>query len=80
MFKIKGIDLQKVPEEVRLNFDKYFLKTGEKLEVIAVPEEVDHLPNYYIIDVKAMLEFSWQDRYSLLLEPLITKKQEILTF
>jgi hypothetical protein len=80
MFKLKGIDLEKAPDEVRLNYDKHFLKKGVKLEVIAVPEEVEFLPIYYIIDVKAMLDFSWKDRYNLLLEPLLTKKQEILTF
>ena len=80
LFKIKGINLEKAPENVRLNYDKHFLKLGTKLEVIAVPEEVECLPNYYIIDVKSMVDFAWGDRYKLLLDPLITKKQEILTF
>jgi uracil-DNA glycosylase family 4 len=80
MFKLKGIDLEKAPEEVRLNYDKNFLKKGEKLEVIAVPENVEQLPSYYIIDIKSMVDFTWGDRYKLLLEPLIMKKQEILTF
>lgn len=31
-------------------------------------------------DVKSMVDFAWGDRYQLLLEPLITKKQEVLTF
>ena len=51
-----------------------------KLDIIVIPEEVEYVPNYYIIDVKTMLDFSWTDRYNLLLEPLLTKKQEILTF
>ena len=80
LFKLKGIDLEKAPENVRLNYDKHFLKKGEKLEVIAIPEEVEKLPDYYIIDVKSMVDFAWGDRYKLLLDPLITKKQEILTF
>ena len=80
LFKLKGIDLNKTPEEVRLNYDKNYLKKGVKLDVIVVPEEVEFLPQYYIIDVKTMLDFSWKDRYSLLLEPLLTKKQEVLTF
>ena len=80
MFKLKGIDLEKAPENIRLNYDKYFLKKGEKLEVIAVPEDVEKLPPYYIIDIKSMVDFTWGDRYKLLLEPLLTKKQEILTF
>jgi len=80
LFKLKGIDLEKAPEEVRLNYDKHFLKKGVKLDIIVIPEEVEYVPNYYIIDVKTMLDFSWTDRYNLLLEPLLTKKQEILTF
>jgi len=80
LFKIKGVDLEKAPDEVRLNYDKHFLKKGVKLELIVVPEEVEIVPNYYIIDNKMMLDFSWRDRYNLLLEPLLTKKQEIMTF
>ena len=80
LFKIKGIDLSKAYGDVAANYDKYFLKKGEVLDVIVVPEEVPFLPEYYIIDVKTMLDFSWRDRYNLLLEPLMTKKQEILTF
>jgi len=80
LFKLKGLDLEKAPESVIKNFNEYFLKKGVKLETIAVPEEVEYLPPYYIIDVKDMLKFAWIDRYNLLLEPLLTKKQEILTF
>jgi DNA polymerase elongation subunit (family B) len=80
LFKLKGIDLNKAPELVIKNFNEHFLKKGVKLETIAVPEEVENLPLYYIIDIKDMLKFAWIDRYSLLLEPLLTKKQEILTF
>lgn len=80
LFKLKGIDLDKAPDDVRLNYDKHFLKKGEKLDIIVIPEEVEFVPSYYIIDVKTMLDFSWTDRYNLLLEPLLTKKQEILTF
>ena len=80
LFKIKGIDLDKAPEDVRINYDKNFLKTGSKLDIIVIPEELEYLPPYYLIDVKSMVDFSWNDRYNLLLEPLLTKKQEILTF
>jgi uracil-DNA glycosylase family 4 len=80
LFKLKGIDLDKAPEEVRLNYDKNFLKKGVKLDVLVVPEEISNVPSYYMIDVKEMLDFTWTDRYKLLLEPLLTKKQEILKF
>ena len=80
LFKLKGIDLDKAPEEIRLNYDKNFLKKGVKLDVLVVPEEVSNVPPYYIIDVKTMLDFTWTDRYNLLISPLIIKKQEILKF
>lgn len=80
LFKLKGIDLDKAPEEVRLNYNKNFLSKGEKLDVLVIPEEVPLVPNYYIIDVKEMLQFSWKDRCDLLLDPLIKVKQEILKF
>lgn len=80
LFKLKGIDLYKAPEEVRLNYDKYFLKEGKKLDVIVFPEEEKFVKPYYIIDVKDMLEFAWKDRCDLLLQPLINLKQEILKF
>jgi uracil-DNA glycosylase family 4 len=80
LFKLKGIDLDRAPKEVIMNYDKYFLKKGAKLETIAVPEEIEYLPNYYIIDVKDMVNFAWKDRYNLLLDSLLIKKQEFLTF
>ena len=80
LFKLKGIDLDKAPEEVRMNYDKYFLKKGKKLDIIVFPEEEQYIKPYYIIDIKDMLDFSWKDRVNLLLEPLIKPKQQILTF
>ena len=80
LFKIKGIDLERAPVEVKENYDKYFLKLGKKLDIIVIPEELEFAPNYYLIDVKEMLQFTWSDRCDLLLSPLITPKQQILTF
>lgn len=80
LFPLKGIDLYKAPEEVRKNYDEYFLKNGKKLDIIVIPEETQIVPLYYIIDIKTMVDFAWTDRYKLLLDPLLTKKQEVLTF
>ena len=72
--------LQTVPEDIIRNYSKY-LASGKKLEVIAIPDEEEYLPPYFIPDVKANLKFSFTDRYELLLKPLtdIRQKQEILT-
>ena len=63
-------------------YNKEFLGKGRKLEVIAIPDEEEKLPDYFIVDVKEMLDFSWIARYSLILDPLTQVKEsdKILTF
>ena len=82
MFKVKGIDLLKCPPKVKENYEREFLSKGKKLEVIAIPDEMKKLPDYFIVDQSELLKFSWIDRYSLLLEPLISiqKNEGVLTF
>ena len=74
-FKIVGIDELKAPKEVMDNYQKNFLKKGKKIDVIAIPTEEDKLPEYIIPDVKDMMRFIFEDRYKLLLDPLITLKK-----
>ncbi len=75
MFKIKGIDYTKAPEDVIQKFDKEFLQKGKKIETIALPDEEANLPEWFIPDVKAMLKFSWEDRYNLLLDSIMKVKE-----
>ena len=84
MFWVKGIDLELAPEDVRTKYHN-FIKKGKKLEVIAIPDEEERLPEYFIVDKKATLAFSFVDRYELLLKPLLQDKVRkeqatILTF
>ena len=80
MFWVTAIDLNKAPLEVRERYHK-FLKDGNKLDVIAVPDEEEKLPDFFIPDVKSALKFSFKDRYELMLEPLTSiKKAQLLTF
>jgi DNA polymerase I len=84
MFWVRGIDLEKAPKEVIDRYHK-FIKSGKKLEVIGVPDEEEKLPEYFIPDRDTALNFSFKDRYELLLKPLtedeIRKQQAtILTF
>jgi uracil-DNA glycosylase family 4 len=79
LFKIVGIK-QDAPKEVIEKFDKEFRSKGEKLEVIGLPDEETSLPPYYIIDGKAMYKFAWEDRYKLLLDPILGRESQILTF
>jgi len=82
LYKIAAIDLDKAPKDVVERYNKEFIAKGKKLEIIAVPDEESKLPDYFIPDRKAMLTFSWTDRYNLLLEPImeVKKKNEVLTF
>jgi uracil-DNA glycosylase family 4 len=81
MFLVKGIDTEKAPEHVIKSYSR-FIKDGNKLEVIAIPDDEARLPEYYIVDSKKMLEFSFKDRYNLMLQPLLDAKKsmETLTF
>ncbi len=80
LFKIQGIDLEKAPKEVVDNYNKHYSTTGKKIEEIVIPENILRLPEYYIVDVKHILKFSWIDRYSLLLEPILPKQKTLLVF
>jgi len=84
MFWVRGIDIEKAPQEVIESYHN-FIKGGKKLQVIGVPDEEEKLPEYFIPDRDAALKFSFKDRYELLLKPLtldeIRKQQAtILTF
>jgi uracil-DNA glycosylase family 4 len=81
MFRVRGIDYTKAPQEVIDNYEKNFIVKGRKLEVIAIPDEEDFLPDYYIPDVTGNLDFAYTARYKLMLDPLIKvqQAQRILT-
>lgn len=75
LFKLRGIDLESAPKDVVEKYNKEFLEKGVKLDVIVLPDDVEFLPKYYLIDEKEMLNFAWIDRYNLLLEPLVPRTE-----
>lgn len=82
MFWVSSIDISNAPKEVRENYHK-FLQNGNKLEVIALPDEEQFLPSYFTCNKDAALKFSFKDRYELMMKPLIKVKQKnsgLLTF
>lgn len=81
MFRVSGIDYNKAPQEVIDNYEKNFIAKGRKLEVVAIPDEEDRLPEYYIPDVSGNLDFAYTARYKLMLDPLmkVQEAQKILT-
>ena len=82
LFHIQGIDFDKAPKDVIDNYNKNFQGLGKKLDVVGLPEDEPRLPEYLIPDVKKMLEFSWKDRYKIILEPMheTKEKDKILKF
>ncbi len=80
LFKILGVDYDKAPSKVIMNYEKEFITKGKKLEVICIPDSELKLPNYYISDMKAMMRFHWSDRVNQFLEPLISIPTKILEF
>jgi hypothetical protein len=84
MYWVQGIDIDKAPEEVGKKYHDY-IKNGNKFDVIAIPDEEAKLPDFFIIDKKSALEFTFEARQRLLLKPLIETKsgslpEGILTF
>jgi len=80
LFKLNGINLDMAPKNVVDIYNKEFLSKGIKLEYVTLPDEEISLPKFFIIDIKKMLEFAWTARYSQVIEPIVSMKQEILTF
>ena len=78
MYRVYGIDFDKIKDEeekkrLLFNYDK-FIQDGNKLEVIAIPDEEERLPEYFIPDMKSALQFTFTDRYELMLKPLISSR------
>jgi len=71
LYKIKGIDELKAPEDVMMKYHSEFMGKGRKLDVIALPESEEALPDYFIIDAKAMKKYVFDDRYQNMLNPII---------
>ena len=80
MYWVNGVDTMKAPPEVSQKYEK-FIASGKKLEVIAIPDEEEGLPSFFIPNVKGAMKFSFIDRYELMLKPLtdVKMKETILT-
>lgn len=80
MYRVGGLDVEKAPAEVVKRYEKFISNHG-KLEVIAIPDEERRLPSYFLPDVKGNLKFCFEDRYELMLKPLMDAKQtmEVIT-
>ena len=75
MFRVSGVDETKATPEILKKYEQYVADHG-KLEVVAIPDEDAKLPDFFIPDVKGNLQFSFIDRYELLLKPLTEVKKD----
>jgi DNA polymerase elongation subunit (family B) len=75
MYRIKGIDPLIAPPDVMERYERY-VGEGNKVDVIAIPDEEEKLPNYFIPDINSNLQFAFIDRYNLLLQPIMRKMKE----
>ena len=80
MFWIAGIDPEKAPPDIMKKYEKY-VGEGNEVKVLVIPDEEPKLPEYFIPDAKAAMQFVFKDRYQLMLDPLmnVRKNMEVLT-
>jgi len=78
-FLVSGINLDAAPKDVQDKYSKEFIEKGKELQVIALPEDEPRLPHFIIPDIKKMVSFAWKERYQILLDPLLSIEDNILT-
>jgi uracil-DNA glycosylase family 4 len=77
MYWIKGLDYSTAPPDIVNKYEKHVsnIKSKSKkgaLDVVAIPDNEQTLPEYFIVDVDAAMKFTFEDRYKLMLEPIFS--------
>lgn len=82
LWNILGVDIDKMPSNIKDNYHNILMKhfQTKDLKCVCVPEDVEKLPDYFIVDTKKMLEYAWQDRKDNLLNPLYIESESELLF
>lgn len=68
MYRILGVDLDLAPDKIRDVLPSSTIENN-----IVIPYEEASLPDYYIIDKEAILNFAWNDRVDEIIEPIKNK-------
>lgn len=66
LYNIKGIDVRKAHDKAK----NVARALTDKDKYIALPYEEDALPEYFIVDEEAMMNFAWNNREQELLSPI----------
>jgi len=77
MYWVKGLDYTKAPQDVIEKYEKYVANIKAKpkknpVDIIAIPDNEEGLPDYFIIDIDSTLKLVFEDRYKLMLEPIFS--------
>ena len=82
LFNIKGISLGKAPDNIKDNYYSKYMRQfpNAELDSIVLPEGVNKLPDYFIIDVDKTMRYSCDDRVKLLMSGLYTGSDTDLLF
>lgn len=82
LFNVLGIDLNKAPKDVVDNYYNIYNKKfpNTKIEAIVLPESVEKLPNYFLVDLKQTVKYCCDDRVELLMSGLYVENDIDLLF
>jgi len=82
LFNLLGIDLNKAPKEIQDNYYNEYLKKfpNTKIECIVLPEGVEKLPEYFVVDLKTTVQYACDDRVELMMSGLYTEVDSDLLF
>ena len=75
LFYIKGIDLNRAPDNVVQAYNSKYMSLRNKygeLNAIVIPTNLKKLPDYYIIDKQRSIEFAWNERHKQLIGDMIS--------
>ena len=80
LWPIKAIDISKAPQNIQSNFYNILSKKYKLSEVdcVALPEDVDKLPVWFIPDEKRIIQYCCNDRVDNLVEPLWQESNQML--
>jgi len=72
LFNLMGFDIYKAPKEIQDNYYNVYCKKfpDVPIEAIVVPESVQKLPDYFIMDLKQTIKYCCDDRVKLIMSGL----------
>jgi DNA polymerase elongation subunit (family B) len=82
LFNVLGIDLNKAPKDVVDNYYNNYLKKfpDTPIESIVIPEGVNKMPDYFVIDMPKTVEYCCDDRINLIMSGLYVESDVDLLF